>query len=184
MNISIKMRYDMGKIVKHVAKSFLIDDIIENPDELYRTFKEIDKMSQHLKSPRYRSPFSPIHATFGEHFNIVNSGERTVVCVMAALHEDDTVLSVSIVICTPMETITFIHSPACKLFMKEYITQVCRLFIEAGHGVIATLRLIQQTFDMDRSDTLMNYHDTIKKYFPNKTILCNNRGESNCLINE
>jgi hypothetical protein len=55
--------------------------------------------------------------------------------------------------------------------VKEYITQVCRLFINAGHGVIETFRLIQQTFDMSRADALMNYNDTINKYFPDKKIL-------------
>lgn len=162
----------MGKkIIKYVAKSFLIDDIIENPDDLFQVFKEIDELSHHLKPAKYHSPFSPVHATFGTRINIVNSGKRTVVCVMAALHEDDTELPVSIVICTPLEELLFIHSPTCELFVKEYIAQVCRLFIESGHGLIDTFRLIQQTFDMDRADALMNYNDTINKYFPDKKIL-------------
>lgn len=162
----------MGKkIIKYVTKSFLIDDIIENPDELYQVFKEIDEMSHHLKSVRYQPPFSPVHATFGSRINIVHSGKRTVVCVMAALHEDDTELPVSIVICTPLEEMLFLHSPTCELFVKEYITQVCRLFIEGGDGVIETFRLIQQTFDMNRADALMNYNDAINKYFPDKKIL-------------
>lgn len=162
----------MGKkIIKYIVKSFLIDDIIENPEGLYHVFKEVDELSHHLKPVRYRPSFSPVHATFGGPINIVNSGKRTVVCVMAALHEDDTELPVSIVICTPLEQMLFIHSPTCELFVKEYITQVCRLFIEGGHGVIETFRLIQQTFDMDRADALMNYNNTINKYFPDKKIL-------------
>ena len=160
-----------NKIIKYVAKSFLIDDIIKNPDELYQVFKEIDKLSPHLKSVRYHSPFSPVHATFNRRINIVNSGKKTVVCVMAALHEDDTELPVSIVICTPLDEILFIHSPTLELFVKEYITQVCRLFIGAGHGLIETFRLIQQTFDMNRADALMNYNDTINRYFPDKKML-------------
>lgn len=162
----------MGKkIIKYIVKSFLIDDIIENPDELYQVFKEIDKLSPQLKSVEYRPSFSPVHATFASRINVVNSGKRTLVCVMAALHEDDTELPVSIVICTPLEEMLFIHSPTCKLFVKEYITQVCRLFIDAGHGLIETFRLIQQTFGMDRADALMNYNDTISKYFPDKKML-------------
>ena len=162
----------MGKkIIKYVTKSFLIDDIFENPEGLYQVFKETDELSHQLKSVRYRSSFSPVHATFGSRINIVNSGKRTVVCVMAALHEDDTELSVSIVICTPLDISLFTHSPILELFVKEYITQVCRLFIGAGHGHIETLRLIQQTFGMNRADALMNYNDTISKYFPDKKIL-------------
>lgn len=165
-------RCDMGKkIIKYVAKSFLIDDIIKNPDDLYQVFKEIDELSPHLKSVRYHSPFSPVHAAFNRRINIVNSGKRTVVCVMAALHENDTELPVSIVICTPLDEMLFIHSPALELFVKEYITQVCRLFIGAGHGLIDTFKLIQQTFDMNRADALMNYNDTINKYFPDKKML-------------
>ena len=165
------MCYMGKKIIKYVTKSFLIDDIIKNPDELYQVFKEIDELSPHLKSVKYRSPFSPVHATFSHRINIVNSGKRTVVCVMAALHEDDTELPVSIVICTPLEELLFIHSPTCELFVKEYITQVCRLFISAGHGVIETFKLIEQTFDMNRADALMNYNDAISKYFPDKKML-------------
>ena len=162
----------MGKkIIKYVAKSFLIDDIIKNPDDLYQVFKEIDELSPHLKSVRYHSPFSLVHATFNRRINIVNSGKRTVVCVMAALHENDTELPVSIVICTPLDEMSFIHSTAFELFVKEYITQVCRLFIGAGHGLIDTFNLIQQTFDMNRADALMNYNDTINKYFPDKKML-------------
>ena len=162
----------MGKkIIKYIAKSFLIDDIIENSDELYRIFEEIDKLSPRLKSVKYRPPFSPVHAAFSSRINVVNSGERTVVCVMAALHEDDTELPVSIVVCTPLNEMSFIHSPTLELFVKEYITQVCRLFIGAGHGVLETIRLIQQTFNMNRADALINYNDTISKYFHDKKIL-------------
>ena len=168
-----------NKIIKYVAKSFLIDDIIKNPDELYQVFKEIDELSPHLKSVRYHSPFSPVHATFNRRINIVNSGKKTVVCVMAALHEDDTELPVSIVICTPLDEILFIHSPTLELFVKEYITQVCRLLIGAGHGLIETFRLIQQSFDMNRADALMNYNDTISRYFPDKKMLLVKGGKIN-----